>query len=220
MIPSIAQMSSGPNPGGRARTIRAVVISGLIVLPLALLVVARQFIVQPFYVPTGGMQPTLMGEPRPPQGSWRRGDHLLVEKLSFRFRAPARGDIAVFRTRGIVHWMVPPDQMFIQRVVGTPGDRVQFRKAGLFINDQLLTNPPIFATIQARLNGHSGYCLAGMFPNDEAAAVEVPRGEYFVAGDNSWNSLDSRFFGPVRRSALFGRAFFIYWPPQRIGFPK
>ncbi len=195
-------------------------VTGLFVVPVALLVVARLFVVQPFYVPTGAMQPTVMGRTRLPNGSWRQGDHVLVEKVSFRFRAPARGDITVFWTRGIVHWAVPRDQAYIKRIVGIPGDRVQFRKAGLFVNGQLLTNPPIFAIIQARTNGYCGYCPAGAFADHAAAEEKVGGQEYYVAGDNSTNSLDSRYFGTIQRKEMIGRAFFIYWPPDRIGFLK
>ncbi len=195
-------------------------VTGLFVVPVALLVVARFFVVQPFYVPTGAMQPTVMGRTRLPNGSWRQGDHVLVEKVSFRFHAPARGDIAVFWTRGIVHWAVPRDQVYIKRIVGIPGDRVQFRKAGLFVNGQLLTNPPIFAILQARTNGYCGYCPAGAFADNAAAEEKVGGQEYYVAGDNSTNSLDSRYFGTIQRKEMIGRAFFIYWPPDRIGFLK
>ncbi len=217
-------------PAAGARWVRPLLIMGLVVVPLAMLVVARLFIMQPFYVPTGGMQPTLMGEPRQPGGpplmgepgqpgrSPRRGDHLLVEKVTFRFRAPARGDIVVFRTRGIVHSMVPQDQFFVQRVVGVPGDQVQIRNTGLYINSQLLTNPPIFATIQARTNGYCGYHPAELTAND--AVVKLGEQQYFVAGDNSLNSLDSRYFGPIRREQVFGRPLFVYWPPHRVGFPE
>jgi signal peptidase I len=206
-------------PNG-ARTVRAVFVTCVVFIPLALLVVARLFILQPFYVPTGAMQPTLMGKTKLPDGSEKSGDHVLVEKVSLRFRAPARGDIVVFRTKGIAHAAVPQDQVYIKRVVGLPGDRVQFRQTGLFVNGQLLTNPPAFATIQARANGHSGYYPLGMFAGKEAAEWVVGQKECFVAGDNSRNSLDSRFFGPIRREQVFGRAFFIYWPPERMGFPK
>jgi signal peptidase I len=77
-----------------------------------LLLLVRQFVVQPFSIPTGAMQPTLMGNRRLPDGRTLPGDHLLVEKVSFRFRAPARGDIVMFKTRGINHYAVPCRRQF------------------------------------------------------------------------------------------------------------
>jgi signal peptidase I len=188
---------------------------GLVLFLTVLLLLLRQFVVQPFSIPTGGMQPTLMGKRTLPNGRELSGDHLLVEKLSLRFRAPARGDIVVFKTKGISHPNVPQDQYYVKRVVGIPGDKILFEPPGVRVNGQLLTEPEIFRKIAARTNGHAGYVAAG----DYGISREEQLGEndYFVAGDNSQNSLDSRYYGPIRRQQIIGRAWFVYSPWKRLG---
>jgi signal peptidase I len=192
-----------------------------VVLALSLavcLVLLRLFALVPMKVPTGAMQPAIMGNHKLPDGSTRSGDHLFVEKLSLLVRAPARGDIVVFKTKGINHPYVPQDQLYIKRVVGIPGDRILFEPPGVRVNGQLLTAPPIFKTIAAKTNGHCGYCASGDFAVKEE--IKLGEGEYFLAGDNSQNSLDSRYFGPIRRKQIIGRAAFIYYPGERMGIPK
>jgi signal peptidase I len=191
-----------------------IAVAGVLLLALASL--AAKLFLQAFRVPTGAMQPTLMGSKPLPDGSRAGADHFFAEKFSLLFRAPARGDIVVFRTEGIDHPQVPQDQIFIKRVVGIPGDKLIFEPPGVRVNNQMLTHPEIFRKIAARTNGHCGYSAMG----DHGVSHEITLGEneYFVAGDNSQNSLDSRYFGPIQRKQIFGRAFFIYYPWQRIGF--
>ena len=202
-------------PARRKLANRQVIALALVPLPLVLL---GLFVLKPFNVPTGAMQPTIMGQQKRADGSTGPGDHLLVEKLSFFLRAPARGDVVVFKTKGINHPSVPQNQLFIKRVVGLPGDRILFDPPGVRVNGTLLTEPPIFKTIAARTNGHSGYRAMGDYAVKQD--LQLGENEYFVAGDNSANSLDSRYFGPIHRKQIIGRAFFIYFPVTRMGFPK
>ena len=141
---------------------------------------------------------------------------LLTERISYLFRAPARGDIVVFSTTGIDSPMVPPGQYFVKRIVGIPGDKVLFDPPGVRVNGHLLTNPPIFARISTRTNGYCGYTAQGELAVSQL--LELKDGEYFVAGDNSQNSLDSRYYGPIRRKQITARAAFIYYPLRRWGF--
>jgi signal peptidase I len=191
---------------------------GLALLIIVLLPLLRLFVVQPFVIPTAGMQPTLMAKRKLPDGRELPADHLLVERLSLLFRAPARGDIVVYKTKGITHPSVPQDQLCIKRVVGIPGDRIRMEAPGVRVNGPLLTEPEIFRKIAACTNGHSGYSALGHY--GVAGEEELRENEYYVAGDNGNNSLDSRYFGPIRRKQIIGRAWFIYFPARRIGAPE
>lgn len=123
-------------------------------------------------------------------------DRILVAKFLYRFEPVARGDVIVFR------YPLNPQRDFVKRVMGLPGDRAQLKEGVVYINGQRISE--------------KGYTIKPDFGN--YGPVTVPQGEYFVLGDNRNNSEDSRFFGYVPRANIVGKAIFIYWPPQRIGF--
>ena len=145
------------------------------------------------------------------------GDHLFVDRLSYRFGKPKRGDIVVFRTKGIES--LPPDTFYIKRVAGLPGERIRIEPPFLIVNDQKVTEPEIFRTISSESNGYVGFQLTGPIgglltkPTDE---VTLGPDEYFVLGDNTRNSRDSRYWGAVPERNIIGRATRIYWPFTRI----
>ena len=162
-------------------------------LGLSLLVAfgIRQFIAEPRYIPSESMVPTL-----------EVNDRLMVEKVSYWFHPPNRGDVVVF-------W--PPDRLkeqnpelkkdaFIKRVIGLPGDKVEVREGKVFINNQPLIEDYIAAK-----------------PNYQWGPEIVPDNSYLVLGDNRNNSYDSHFWGYVPRKNLIGRAAFRFWPLPRIG---
>jgi signal peptidase I len=197
--------------------------------------VLRSFLVEPFKIPSGSMMPTLLV-----------GDFILVNKFTYGIRipvlnkkvietsAPQRGDVVVFR--------YPPDPSldYIKRVVGLPGDRVDYRNKKLFINgqevmekkigdfldrDRLYYTPHFMETlgtvehsvlIDPEAPGHVQPIVH--FPhadkchyNSEGVSCEVPPGHYFMMGDNRDNSQDSRFWGFVPDENLVGKAFFIWF---------
>jgi len=123
-------------------------------------------------------------------------DRILVAKFLYRFEPVARGDVIVFR------YPLNPQRDFVKRVMGLPGDRAQLKEGVVYINGQRISE--------------KGYTIKPDFGN--YGPVVVPTGDYFVLGDNRNNSEDSRFFGYVPRANIIGKAIFIYWPPQRIGF--
>src|SRR5215212_8097429 len=123
------------------------------------------------------------------------GDRLFVNRFIYRFTEPKRGDIVVFSS------MEGVDDL-IKRVVGVPGDRVSFRKGMLKVNGKVQDEPYINKEHPDR----------GIYK-----PVRVPEGEVFVMGDNRANSRDSRFFGPAPIENIEGEAFFMFWPPSRIG---
>jgi len=164
--------------------------------------VIRTFIVQAFKIPTGSMEPTL-------HGASRGGDRILVNKFVYYFRGPERGDIVVFSTKNIEG--LDKDKDYIKRLVGLPGDTVEIRKGRLYVNDTLLVYPEMFRTnTYFNFEGESGgYGAPGQ-------KVTVPDRSYFVLGDNSGNSKDSRYWGFVPHRNIKGKALLIYWPLTRI----
>jgi signal peptidase I len=140
------------------------------------------------------------------------GDHVFVERLSYRFRSPKRGDIVVFSTDGIMG--LPQNTCYIKRIVGLPGERVGIAPPFLTINGDRLTTPAIFQMISNKTNGYSGFQCGGKL----VQGLEWPLGEdeYFVLGDNTRNSRDSRYWGPVPEKNIIGKVTRIYWPLSRI----
>lgn len=176
------------------------------------------FIVQPFRIPSGSMEPTL-----------RVGDFLLVDKQSYgpagdldRLFLPAarvkRGDLVVF------HYPVEPTLHLVKRVIGIPGDHLRLRNGRVLLNGHLLSEPYAFYS-PSRPNGFRDDfpSLLEADPNVDLAwwiqlrnsvlngEVTVPPNEYFVMGDNRNDSEDSRYWGYVPRSAIVGRPLLVYF---------
>ena len=176
-----------------------------VVLNNGLSLLVRQC-VEPFKFPGGSMHPTII-----------QGDHLFVEKVSYRFSRPKRGDIVVFRTKGIA--TLPPDTFYMKRIAGLPGERIRIEPPFLIVNDQKVMEPEIFNTISSASDGYAGFRLTD--PMSRAMSkptTEITLGadEYFVLGDNTRNSRDSRYWGAVPKANILGKATRIYWPFARI----
>lgn len=167
-----------------------------IVLAIILALFIRTFIVQAFFIPSGSMLDTL-----------QIGDRLLVNKFLYgikipftdkylvRFSDPQRGDIIVFR------YPEDPSVDFIKRIVGVPGDVLFMKDNVLYRNGKPVDEPFV------RHSEPGSNPLA----RRNFDAVVVPEDEYFVMGDNRDNSRDSRYWGFVKRSAIHGKAWRIYW---------
>jgi signal peptidase I len=180
--------------------------------------IARQF-TRPFQIPTGAMSPTLEGKRKAVDGSPKSPDHLFVSGCAYWFAKPQRGDVVVFRTDGIAG-MDPSQygQFYVKRIVGLPGDRISIQNGRLMNNGKPVEQPEALAVRQYVAG--TKLQVGAPFLRDEGEVFEVPAGTYFVLGDNSTNSYDSRFFGPVPAQNLFGRATKIYWPLDRAGTIK
>ncbi len=139
------------------------------------------------------------------------GDHIFMEGVSFLFRQPRFGEIVVFKTDGITP--LPPQQFYMKRVAGRPGDHVRLADGKLFVNERQVSLRNAFGEIVYDLPKGPG----GAAPY---ADITVPADSYFVLGDNSTNSLDSRYWGGVPRKNIIGRVWFCYFPPQRAGKVK
>ncbi len=162
------------------------------------LILLRIFgLIRPFSMPAGGMAPAVSV-----------GDHAMMEDMTFHVRNPRHGDIVVFKTDGISS--LPPAQFYVKRVAGEPGDHLRISQGMLFINDK-----------HVGLSNAVGEIVYDLPPVDVAfppkTEVIVPDDCYFVLGDNSTNSFDSRFWGSVPRQNIIGRLAFCYWPPKRVG---
>jgi signal peptidase I len=138
---------------------------------LALLI--RTFLMGPYKIPSGSMIPTLL-----------IGDRIFVDKVSYRFRTPQRGDIIVFKSPE------EPKKDFVKRLIGFEGDKIEIRSGKVYINDKILDIEP-FSKIYYYNTDHDDKAKYGK--TDQL--ISVPEDHFFVLGDNSNNSSDSRFWG-------------------------
>lgn len=184
-----------------------------LVVAILLALVLRTFVAEARWIPSESMLPTL-----------EVGDRLIIEKISYRFREPARGDIVVF---------YPPEHVgfreaYIKRLIGLPGDQVEVRLGdGVYINGSLLEED--YTLEPPSLRGYPGGDLLTLgdmsqFPvpaNAANAPIIVPANSYFMMGDNRNNSQDSHVWGFVPQANIIGRTAIRFWPPQRLGvFPQ
>lgn len=160
-------------------------------------------LVRPFSIPTNGMAPTIA-----------RGDMIVMENFTYHSRKPRRGDLAVFKTDDI--HSLSPGSIFVQRVAGEPGDHLQVSEGRLRINGETIVLSGSAGEITYLPPTH----LPGKRPGMNAVDVMVPEGGYFMLGDNSSNSLDSRYWGCVPEANIIGCISYRVWPPDRAGKVK
>lgn len=162
--------------------VKTIVLSGVLAFGI------RSFVAEARYIPSGSMLPTL-----------QINDRLIIDKLSYEFRDPKRGDIVVFS---------PTDELkrqnfkdaFIKRVIGLPGDKVEVKDGLVYVNAQPIREKYIEDK-----------------PNYSYGPVMVPNDQYLVLGDNRNNSYDSHYWGFVPRHNIIGRAVVRFWPLNRLG---
>jgi signal peptidase I len=140
------------------------------------------------------------------------GDNILVNRQAYLFGRPKRGDIVVFRTDGIAG--LPEGAVYIKRVAGLPNERVRIEPPFLVVNDQKVMEPEIFRIISNGAQGYSGFQNAALLSDTNEFAVG--EGEYFVLGDNTANSRDSRYWGTVPEKNIIGKVTRVYWPLTRV----
>lgn len=159
----------------------------LVLIAFALAWLIKSFVVQPFFIPSASMEPTLI--PR---------DHVLVNKFIYRFQEPEFGDIIVFA------YPPDPDKDYIKRLIGVPGDRIRIENGVLHLNGEKV--PEDYRQRPLEMADYPG----------DGGEVEVPEGHYFVMGDNRANSADSRVWGFLPEENIVGKAFVIYFPFDRL----
>ncbi len=188
----------------------------MIALVLAFLI--KTFLIQVFYIPSGSMEPTL-----------HLNDRVVVSKLPYDFRDPRRFEVIVFSNPngrsvdrgpigGFLHWLAQgfgisrsveascgdtnPDEDFIKRVIGLPGETVEGKGSAVYVDGRKLDEPYLPPNVKTA----------------PFAARKVPPGDLFVMGDNRGGSCDSRSaLGMVPIDHVIGRAVLLLWPPSRIG---
>ena len=160
------------------------------VVSASIFVVIYLFLMQPHQVKGSSMFPT-----------FKDGEYVLTDKVTFRTRLPAYGDVIVFKAP------VNENFDFIKRVIGIPGDRVMISDGKVYVNGNALPEtylPPEYTT------------APGQFLQQGLEYI-VPAGSIFAMGDNRDHSSDSRDWGPVPDQNIIGRAFFRYWPANKAG---
>lgn len=148
----------------------------------------RTFVAEARYIPSSSMEPTLL-----------INDRLIIEKITYRFHEPQRGDVVVFNaTEALLQENLK--DAFIKRIIGLPGDEVKVRNGEVIVNNKILKEPYIKEA-----------------PDYDYGPVTVPADQYLVLGDNRNNSYDSHYWGFVPREKFIGRASIRFWPPERMG---
>ena len=180
---------------------------------LAIVLVLRSFLFEPFQIPTGSMIPTL-----------EVGDFILVNKFTYGIRLPVVGtkivDIAEPKN-GEVMVFIPPhqDEYFIKRVVGIPGDKVRYQDKTLYINDKrqvqtfLLQIPPVNPRVlqyREKLGEVDHLIQRNSYRETSVDEWVIPEGHYFMMGDNRDQSSDSRYWGLVSEHNIVGKAVAIW----------
>lgn len=152
----------------------------------------RYFLIQPFIVDGNSMEPNFHDK-----------EYLLVDKITYKFKEPTRGDVIIFR---------PPDKsaFFIKRIIGLPGEKIVIQQDKVFIYNK--QNPNGIEVSESYLNP--------LEKTMGTVSTTLQQGQYYVLGDNRQNSSDSREFGALPKENISGRVFFTIFPTSNFGFIK
>ncbi len=162
----------------------------IVIISAAIILPIRYFLVQPFYVKGASMEPNFYDK-----------EYLIIDELTFRMREPERGEIIVFR------YPRDPSEFFIKRLVGLPGETVEITGGSVVIYNDAHPNGQ---ALDEKL-------YLGSTLSQGKKKVTLGADEYFVMGDNRDESLDSRSFGPINKSAIVGRVWVRGLPLSRVG---
>lgn len=164
-------------------------LQGIVVI-LAIMVMIYLFIMSPQEINGASMEP-----------NFHNGQYILTNKIEYKLREPKRGDVVIFKSPR------NKDIDYIKRIIGEPGDRVMLKAGSYYVNGTRLNEPYLTPNT---------YISAGNYLREEYE-VTIPKGQYFVSGDNRGHSSDSREFGPIPKDDFIGKAFFRYWPFSEVG---
>lgn len=166
-----------------------------VVLALSIFVISYLFLFQPHQVKGNSMFPNFQND-----------DFLLTDKISYRFNDPQRGDVVVFKA--------PPSEPcsvkeceYIKRVIGLPGEAIRVSDNVIFVNDMKLNEDFLSGEVLTRPGSYLR----------EGQSLKLDEDEYLLLGDNRPYSRDGREFGPIKKERFIGKAWFIYWPPGKLG---
>lgn len=161
--------------------LKIALISAAIIIPV------RYFLIQPFFVKGASMEP-----------NFHDREYLIIDEISYRFDTPTRGQVVVFR------YPRNPQEYFIKRIIGLPGEEVQIKNGTVTIYNE--EHPDGFALTEPYLSNES------ITYNQDEDRVPIGPDEYYVLGDNRGASKDSRYFGAVNKSFIIGKVLFRGWP--------
>jgi signal peptidase I len=205
-----------PKPKSKAGGLIELVV--IVALALGLALAIQAWIVKPYQIPSGSMEPTL-----------DIGQRVLVNRFIYHFHEPSRGDIVVFHPPegaesssecGVLVKKMQPletgepcpkatpgesSQTFIKRIVAVGGDTLSIKEGHPVVNGVEKTDESYIRP------------CGGGYECNLPKTITIPPGHFFMMGDNRGESDDSRYWGPVPKSWIIGEAFATYWPPDRIG---
>jgi signal peptidase I len=169
-----------------------------IVTALSIFIIVYLFLFQPHQVKGNSMHTAL-------SDSFDNGEYILTNKVNYRFNKPQRGDVIVFKAPH------NEDYDYIKRIIGLPGETVKILNGRVYINGLPFDESEYLPS--------STLTSAGKFLK-EGEEVAIPADKYFVLGDNRSHSSDSRDWGFVNQDNIVGKAWFVYWPLQKLGLVK
>lgn len=169
-----------------------------VVIAASIFLVMYLFFLQPHQVNGQSMMP-----------NFKSGEYVLTDKVSYKLRNPVRGEVVVFHAPEGANCPKGTGCDFIKRILAVPGESVEVKDNGIFINGEKLSESYIPADYPTK---------AGAFTMNRV--VTLGPDEYMTIGDNRPYSSDSRAWGPVDKSQIVGKAFFRYWPLESMGVIK
>ena len=167
----------------------------IVVLAVACAMAVRAFVVEPFEVPTESMISTI-----------QVGDRLLGEKISYMAHDPQAGDVVTFSDPE------NPSTTLIKRIIATPGQTIDLKDGEVYVDGTKLDEPYTQGKPTNPIERHADF-----LSSDITYPYTLGQDEYWMMGDNRTNSLDSRYFGPIKRQSITSRGWFIFWPLNDIG---
>lgn len=162
----------------------------IIIISLVVIIPIRYFLIQPFIVKGASMEP-----------NFHDNEYLIINEITYRFKEAQRGDIVVFR------YPQNPQEYFIKRVIGLPGEKIKFSDGNVYISKD--------ENEWTRLDENYLDASVKSFANSDQP-VDIGSDEYFVMGDNRNSSKDSRSFGPVNKSFIIGKVLLRGFPFNRV----
>jgi signal peptidase I len=184
-----------------------------IVGAIAIVYALKLWVVNPYRIPSSSMEPTLNCAKPGPGCLGQSSDRVLACRICLTFSDPSRGDIVVFNTPRKAETECGEGGTFVKRVIGLPGETVKEDDRGY-----IWIRGPSAKAFEKLPERYVPKSSREFDTGNYNRSWKVPKGDYFMMGDNRGESCDSRRWGSVPRGDLIGTVFFTYWPPDRIGF--